>query len=203
MYRLNLQLFAENEQGETEVEENKTYTQEELQDILQKETDKRVSNAIKKREEVLREEMRLTIEQEKKEAERLAKLSSEEKEKEIIERTRKDIEQRELALKHKELLSDTKDMLYEEKIPVTFADMLIKENAETTLETIKKFKIEWQEALEDSVNERLKGKTPSKGTKDTTEKNPFSKEHFNLTEQGRLYQENQAEAERLKALAKN
>lgn len=185
--------------------EDKTYTQEQLDELLQRETDKRVSSALKKREEKLKQEMKEQIEKERQDAENLAKLSAEEREKELLERTKKEIEDREKALRRKELLSDTKDILYEEQLPVTFADLLVRDNAESTHQMIKAFKEQWQKAIDDAVNQKLRGSTPTRGGSNTaTTKNPFAKgEHFNLTEQGRLWRENPEEAERLKNMAKN
>ena len=60
----------------------------------------------------------------------------------------------------KELHLDTIEVLAEEGLPVGFAEFLIKDDAETTNENIKKFKKEWQEALSKAVDERIKGKSP-------------------------------------------
>lgn len=52
------------------------------------------------------------------------------------------------------------------------------------------------------VAEGVKGKTPPGGQAGgKPEKNPFSKEHWNLTEQGRLLRENPEKANQYKALA--
>lgn len=51
----------------------------------------------------------------------------------------------------------------------------------------------------------LKGRDPHPGgdpAEPSAKKNPFSKEHFNLTEQGRLYREDPELAKKLKELAK-
>ncbi|GFN35812.1 phage scaffolding protein [Tepidimicrobium xylanilyticum] len=52
--------------------------------------------------------------------------------------------------------------------------------------------------------DKLKGRDPNPPTDpvpDIYKKNPFSKEHFNLTEQGRIYRENPELAAKLKAAA--
>ena len=48
---------------------------------------------------------------------------------------------------------------------------------------------------------KVDGLPPKKETTDTGEKNPFSKDHFNLTEQMRLLREDPAKAEQLKKSA--
>ena len=70
---------VETEQGQ----ENKTYTQEEVNELLQREADRRVSEALKKQAKKNEEKVR--------EAEKLAKMNEEEK-------YRYELEQREKAI---------------------------------------------------------------------------------------------------------
>ena len=155
---MNLQLFAE----DTEPEEVKTFTEEEFNKRLQSETDRRVTEAIKKREEKLREEMTEKIEAEKKQAEELAKLSEKEKaeklfqmEKEKFEAERKEFERARLELEASKILD-------ERKLPVKFTKYVVAQDAETTLKNIDSFQSEWQEAIQREIDSRLKGKTPQK-----------------------------------------
>lgn len=173
-FKMNLQLFNDGGSGDNgegnppsdpptdPPAELKTYTQEELDKLLQQEGDRRVTSAREKFEKEYKEK----LEKEKKEAERLANLSVEEKEKELLEQTKKDIEEREKALKLKELKLDAIDILADKKLPIKFADMLLKDDAESTLDNIKIFEKEWQEAIDAAVTERLKGKTPPAGNGD-------------------------------------
>jgi len=189
------------EETSQEEQETKTYTEEEVQEMLQKETDRRVSEAIKKREQTLREEMEEKLKKEREEAERLAKLSEKEKEKELLEKNKKDLERWEKELKRKELLSDTKDILHDKGIPVKFADILVRDDAQNTHEKINDFEKEWQAAIDKAVEERVKGKTPRAGGDHEKEHNPWLKDTFNLTEQGRILKEDPERAERLKKKA--
>lgn len=203
--RINLQLFAEAGEGGTSGEgqeaEKVSMTQEEFDKKLQSETDKRVTQALKTAQEKWEADFTAKLEAEKKEAERLAKLSADEKQKELLEKTRKDIESREKALRQKELKLDTIDLLSEKKLPVKFADFVMGEDAESTMERIKAFEEQWQSALEAAVNEKLKGSTPTAGGK-AKEKNPWSKEHFNLSEQGRIITTNPELAKQMMAEAR-
>lgn len=182
--RLNLQLFADGEgsgdgegtgEGDTSKQgqdkddnkddnrsEPKTYTQEEINQLLQKEGDRRVTSAREKFEKEFKEK----LEKEKREAERLANLSSDEKEKELLEQSKKDIEERERAIKQKELKLDAIDVLSDKKLPIKFADMLLKDDAESTMDNIKLFEKEWQEAIDAAIIEKLKKKSPGFGNED-------------------------------------
>ena len=168
---LDLQLFADSENTDDldiedkvedteEKQETKTYTQEEVDKLLQSETDRRVTQALKTAKAKWEKEFREKLEKEKKEAERLSKLSAEEREKELLKQKEEELAEKERAIRMKELHLDTIEVLAEEGLPVGFAEFLIKDDAETTNENIKKFKKVWQEALSKAVDERIKGKSP-------------------------------------------
>ena len=143
-----------------EKEETKTYTQEELDKLLQSETDRRVTEALKTSRAKWEKEYKEKLEKEKKEAERLSKLSADEREQELLKQKEKELAEKEQAIRLRELQLDTINVLADENLPVGFAEFLIKDDAETTNENIKKFKKEWQEALSKAVDERIKGKSP-------------------------------------------
>lgn len=167
--KINLQLFAEDgndnppadpPQDEPKDPETKTYTQEEVDKLLQSEADRRVTEALKTARAKWEKEFREKLEKEKKEVERLSKLSAEEREKELLKQKEQELAEKERAIRMKELHLDTIEILAQEGLPVGFAEFLIKDDAETTNENIKKFKKEWQEALSKAVDERIKGKSP-------------------------------------------
>ena len=124
------------------------------------EADRRVTEALKTARAKWEKEFREKLEKEKKEAERLSKLSAEEREKELLKQKEQELAEKERAIRMKELHLDTIEVLAEEGLPVGFAEFLIKDDAETTNENIKKFKKDWQEALSKAVDERIKGKSP-------------------------------------------
>lgn len=169
---LDLQLFADsgdttdaNNKGvdqpnNNDNQEPKTYTQDEVDKLLQSEADKRVTEALKTARAKWEKEYKEQLEKEKKEAERLSKLSAEEREKELLKQKEEELAEKERAIRMKELHLDTIEVLAEEGLPVGFAEFLIKDDAETTNENIKKFKKEWQKALSNAVDERIKGKSP-------------------------------------------
>ena len=194
---MNLQLFAEDTEQEKQVQEVKTYTEEELNAKLQAEADRRVTQALQTAKEKWEQEQAVKIEQEKE----LAKLSEEEKAKKQLEMERQSLEKERLEFKKIKLELETTKILDERKLPTKFAKYLIAEDNEKTLANINEFQESWQQAIQAEIESRLKGKTPQKG--DSVEAyNPWSKETFNLTEQGKIMQDNPALAQQLRAAAR-
>jgi hypothetical protein len=79
---------------------------------------------------------------------------------------------------------------------------VVKGDAEATKLAVDSFVALVNTKVSDGVKQALSG-TPPKASATTTggAKNPFSKEHFNLTEQGRLKKEDPERYKTLKALA--
>lgn len=100
---------------------------------------------------------------EQKEKERLSKLSEDERKAAELENSRKELEAKEAELKKKELRLEMVKVLADRKIPVQFMDYLIAEDSESTLARITTFEKAFKKAVEDGVNERLKGKAPAAG----------------------------------------
>lgn len=116
-------------------------------------------------EESLKQEVKKAVEEEK----RLSKLSEEERKKEVQEQKLKDIEKREQALLFKEKLAEVKEDLIKRNLPVTFAEYMICESADKTLQKITEFEKAFKKAVEDEVNKKIKGTSVKAG--DSFEKN--------------------------------
>ena len=99
----------------------------------------------------------------KKEADRLSKLSEDERAKEELEASRKELETKEQELTRKELKLEMVKVLAKRNIPVQFMDYLIADDNESTLKRITDFEKEYKKAVEAGVNEKLKGKAPQAG----------------------------------------
>lgn len=209
MKKMDLQLFAEPEgaEGKGKNDPNteeptgdpiKTYTDDEVKTMIQKEADRRVTEALKKKEQKTKEE----IEEAKKEALELAKLS----EKERLEREReKEIEEfkREKAefQREKLRLEAQQDLLKKGLNPV-YADFLVKDDAEATLKNINAFEEQYRKDLEEGIKAKLKGKTPEKPEGGTGEANPWKKSTYNLTKQAKILKEDPEKAKRMMEEAK-
>lgn len=157
-----------------EEEETKTYSQEEVDKLLQAESDRRVTKALKKKEQ----EFQAKLQEETSEAEKLASMSAEEramaefkKEKEAWEEEKKKFERERMQLEATKLLSS-------EGLPVTFVDYVVGDTAEEVTENITTFKEEWKKALEDAVADKLKGRVPTGSSLQTKDIMNMTKEEF-------------------------
>ena len=187
-FKLNLQHFADGDEGGESVE--KTYTQAELDKKLQSETDKRVTEALKTAQEKWSKEYAEKLENEKKEAERLAKLSAEEREKAKFDKERKAFEDERAQFERDRLEMQVAKELANEGLDTAFASILMGADADTSMENIKTFKESFNKAVEAAVKARLAGRTPESGSGNGLTTNPFSKEGYNLTKQAELYRTN-------------
>jgi hypothetical protein len=139
--------------------EVKTYTQEELDKIVQAEADRRTTKGLETARTKWEQEYQAKIEREKE----LAKLSEKERLAKELEEKEKALSMRDKELVQKVLLFEAKQDLVDKGLPATFAEFLIKENAETTLDNINKFREHFQSEVEKLVDSRIKGTAPKKG----------------------------------------
>ena len=103
-----------------------------------------------------------------KEAERLSKMSEEERVKAELEADRQAFEEERAAYLKEKMHTACEKELVKESLPVEFAGLLVADDAETTSSNIKAFKDKWNKALEAAVNERLKAsaRVPKKETQE-------------------------------------
>ena len=127
-----------------EVKNEKTFTQEELDKIL----NKKFAQWQKKTEEA------------KFEAERRAKLTEAHK----LAEERKEFEALKKQFEYEKRVNSTSKVLASNNLPVEFADFLISDSDEATTQRVDLFKNAFNEAVEKLVNERLKGNTPRTST---------------------------------------
>ncbi|WP_312124076.1 DUF4355 domain-containing protein [Lysinibacillus boronitolerans] len=131
-----------------------TYTEEDFQKRLQEE----VAKATTKHADDLAAA--------RTEAEKLAKMNADEKAKYELEKREQDLAAKEQEIAARELRSETLSMLADKKynLPAEVIDIVLGENAETTIKNIETFKAVFDAAVQKSVEERLAGKSPSTGT---------------------------------------
>ena len=173
--------MAELENTNTGAEQNaseptpKTYTQEEVDALLQKEGDRRVTEALKKAERKQADKA--------KEAEKLARMNATEKYEYELEQREKAIAEKERALTLAENKNEASKILAEKDIDLALVDFVVAEDADTMNENIKKL----DKAIKESVAKRLAGKSPAKAPEvnETITKERFAK--MTLAEQNQLY----------------
>lgn len=128
-----------------------------------------VDNAVKDAVATAREEWQKEVD----EAAELAKLSKDDKDKKLFEKDKAKFAEEKAAFERDKLVLETRNQLSEKKLPSNFADFLVSENADSTLKNINSFEAAWNQAVQEAVNERLKGSTPQTGTTNTGETDPF------------------------------
>ncbi len=168
----DLQFFAEDETGaeettsETGAEETKTNENKSFDDFLEENKDfqsafdSRVTKAIETAKKNWEKAKNKELEDARTEAQKLAKMSADEKAEHERQKREKELKERENALMARELKQGAKDLLIEKKLPVEFSDLIHYTDAETTKSQIEKLETAFNSAVEAKVNERLKGKTP-------------------------------------------
>ena len=136
-------------------EANKTFTQDELDHIVQERVKRAVAKAQKDAED--------KIKQAQSEGERLAKLTKDERAKEEEAKRLADLEAREKAIAVKELRIETQSLLSDEGLPIEFLDVVMADTAESVKENIASIRKVFDEAVEKRVNERLTQDKPRRG----------------------------------------
>lgn len=176
----------ENKTTETQTVEGqvepKTYTQEEVDKLLQSEADRRVSEALKKQAKKNEEKVR--------EAEKLAKMSADEKYEYELEQREKAIQAKEKELALAENKNVASKILADKGLSLELVDFVIAEDAETMKSNIDVLEIAFKKSVKAEVEKRLGSPVPKKnlGNPDSITREQFNK--MSLDEQSRLYQEN-------------
>lgn len=130
------------------------------------EFDKRVSDIIKAEKVKWETEYQSKIKEAQTEAEKVAKMNSEQKAKYEEEKRLADLEKRERDITTRELKATAHEILAEKGIPKELVSILNYENAESCNKSIEVVEKAFQSAVEKAVNEKLRGKqTPNKGGK--------------------------------------
>lgn len=176
----------------------KTYTEAEVKAQLQSETDKRVSQALQTAKEKWETDYKAQLQTEKSEAEKLATMTAEQKAQAELEKQRTSFEQERKSFLKEKLELQTIKELSSEGLPTGFSSYVMSETAEDTSTNIQTFKSEWEKAIEQAVDERLKGRTPAAAT---SVGSSITKEQFvklGYKERAKLLEENPALYDSLK-----
>lgn len=137
------------ETTETEVEEVKTYTQEEVLALLQSETDKRVSQALKKQEKKFQKELSLS------------KLDGAERERAEDKNRIAELEGLLNEMNTERNRSELKSVLGSRGLSAEFADIIvINDDIEASQANIDKLDKLFKAAVKAEVEKRLAGTTP-------------------------------------------
>ena len=151
--------------GEVVVE--KTYTESEVQALLQREGDRRVSSALKKQQK--------EFERQTAEADKLRDMDeSQRKEYEYTQRLQElENKEREFAIAQNKL--EATKVMANRELPIEFVDYIVAEDAETMMENITTFERLFKGAVADAVAKKIASPAPKTGTAKQT---GMTKEEF-------------------------
>nr|DAM72112.1 MAG TPA: capsid scaffolding protein [Caudoviricetes sp.] len=126
----------------------------------QAEFDRRVQKAIDTAVGKAQEKWQALTDDKLSEAEKLAKMTKEEKTQYLAQKHEKELAEREAGITRRELMAEAKNTLAEKKLPAGLAEVLNYTDADSCNKSIAAVEKAFQEAVEEGVQERLKGGTP-------------------------------------------
>ena len=171
---------------ETNENENeiKTYTEQEVAELLQREGDRRVTSALKKQQKQFESKIA--------EAEKLRGMDEAQRQQYEFEQRVKELEAREKEFNLAQNKLEASKVLANRNLPVEFVDYIVAEDADTMLENINIFEKAFKAAVADAVNKKIASPTPKSGSVKQT---GITKEEFkkmNLAQQAEIYKTNPA-----------
>ncbi len=134
--------------------ETKTYTQEEVDKLLQSEVDRRITSALKK--QAKNNEAKI------KEAQKLAQMNESEKFQYELEQREKAIAEKEKALALAENKNEASKILADKGLSLDLVDFVIAEDAETMNSNIRLLDKAFKDSVKREVEKRLGSSAPKK-----------------------------------------
>lgn len=193
---LNLQFFADNDEGEpgqsndkksenNSGQEQETYTRSEVDSQISK----AVETALSKRERKHQQELEDAREEAKKEAERYANLTEKEKKDKEIEKREQALAKKEKEFKLRELKADVENDLKDKGLPTSFAEPLIHlEDNEQINDVVNSIKEDFDKAVQEQVKEATRQSTPYGQGSDVSSNKKTSDSFAELARQNRIIQ---------------
>jgi hypothetical protein len=164
---------------ETTEQETKTYTQDEVLALLQSESDKRVTAALKKQQQKYEKQLSLS------------KLDGDERAKAEKDNRIAELEEQLAAFQIERNRSELKSVLSSRGLSAEFADIIsITDDIEASQSNIDKLDKLFKAAVKSEVERRLAGPAPKGNGTMSTEITKESFRAMSLHEQGLLYKEN-------------
>ena len=160
----------------------KTYTEEEVQVLLQKEADRRVSSALKKQQKDFENKMA--------EAERLKAMDETQRKDYEYNQKLQELEKREREFTVAQNKLEATKVMANRGLPVEFVDYIVAEDAETMLENINVFERAFKSAVSDAVSKRISTPSPKAGTPQQTGMTREDFKKLNISQQAEIYRTN-------------
>ncbi|MDF2663890.1 MAG: phage capsid protein [Paenibacillus sp.] len=141
--------------GQGQGEGSKTFTQEDI--------DKIVNKTIARERTKWEKDFETKLTEAKTEAEKLAKMNAQQKDDYERQQRETKLTEREGEITRRELRATALETLAEKGLPKQLADILVYTDADSTSKSIESVEKSFRDAVEAAVNERLKGDTPKGG----------------------------------------
>lgn len=178
----------DNKDTETNQDTKKTYTQEEVDAMIQSESDRRTNQALQKAEKRFNDK----LEEEKKKA---AMDESQKKEYEL------QLKQKELDEKIRELnieksKNEASHLLNEQKLPLDLLDFVVDEDSDTMKTRVSNLAKVFNESVNKAAEARLEGGSPKRnGEKEVNKYSDKEWKQLTLTQKNEIYNTNREEYE--------
>ena len=143
----------DNNQGEQSAE--KTYTEAEVQALLQQEADRRVSSALKKQQKEFETKMA--------EAEKLKSMDESQRREYEYNQRLQQLEQKEHEFAVAQNKLEATKILANRGLPIEFVDYIVADEAETMMENINTFDKLFKAAVADEVSKKIASPSPKTG----------------------------------------
>lgn len=168
------------ETGDVVVE--KTYTESEVQALLQREGDRRVSSALNKQKKEFEKQVA--------ESEKLKTMDENQRKEYEYSQKLQELEarEREFAIAQNKL--EATKVLANRELPIEFVDYIVAEDADTMMENITTFERVFKSAVADAVAKKIASPAPKNGSAKQT---GMTKEEFrklNVAQQTEIYRTN-------------
>lgn len=160
----------------------KTYTESEVQALLQREGDRRVSSALKKQQK--------EFENKQAEAEKLRAMDENQRKDYEYNQKLQELEQREREFTVAQNKLEATKVLANRELPIEFVDYIVAEDADTMMENINVFERAFKAAVADAVAKKIASPAPKGGT---VKQSGMTKEEFrklSVAQQSELFRTN-------------
>lgn len=135
---------------------SKTFTQEQVDELIgkfRKESREEMETKIQE----IQQDFNKRLEQEKKEAERLAKLDSEERKVELEKQKELELKERDLEITARENKIKAQEKLDELEIPIKLVDFVVDVDLQKQTQKIEILKEAYEKSIEEGVQKKLEG----------------------------------------------
>ena len=160
----------------------KTYTESEVQALLQKEADRRVSSALKKQQKVFETKMA--------EADRLRDMDENQRKEYEYNQKLQELEEREKEFTITQNKLEATKVLASRGLPVEFVDYVVAEDAETMLENINTFDRLFKSAVSDAVSKKISTPSPKSSSITQTGMTRDDFKKLSVAQQAEIYRTN-------------